>query len=40
MLSEVSSGAVLGIDIFVAEVETYIEGNVRYFGLVGLPDDG
>jgi len=39
MLSKVSSGAVLGIDAFVVEVETHIEGNVPYFGLVGLPDN-
>ncbi len=39
MLSKVSSGAVLGIDAFVVEVETHMEGNVPYFGLVGLPDN-
>lgn len=39
MLSKVSSGAVLGIDAFIVEVETHMEGNVPYFGLVGLPDN-
>lgn len=39
MLSNVLSGAVQGIDAFIVEVETHMEGNVPYFGLVGLPDN-
>ena len=39
MLSNVLSGAVHGIDAFIVEVETHMEGNVPYFGLVGLPDN-
>jgi len=39
MLSKICSGAVLGIEAFVVEVETHMEGNVPYFGLVGLPDN-
>jgi magnesium chelatase family protein len=39
MLSRIFSGAVQGIDAYMVEVETYMEGNVPYFGIVGLPDN-
>ena len=39
MLSRIFSGAVQGIDAYMVEVETFMEGNVPYFGIVGLPDN-
>jgi magnesium chelatase family protein len=39
VLSKVRSGAVQGIDAYIVEVETHMEGNVPYFGIVGLPDN-
>jgi len=39
MLSKIFSGAVQGIEAYVVEIETYMEGNVPFFGLVGLPDN-
>ncbi len=39
MLSRIISGAVQGIDAYLVEIETYLEGNVPYFGMVGLPDN-
>ncbi len=39
MISKVFTAALMGIDAFQVEVETNIEGNVPYFGIVGLPDN-
>ena len=39
MLSKVRSGALHGIDAYIVEVETHMEGNMPYFGIVGLPDN-
>ena len=39
MLSKVLSSVVHGIDAYIVEVETHMEGNVPYFGIVGLPDN-
>ena len=39
MLSKVQSAAVHGIDAYSIEVETHLEGNVAFFGIVGLPDN-
>jgi magnesium chelatase family protein len=39
MLSKVLSSGVHGIDAYTVEVETHMEGNVPYFGIVGLPDN-
>ncbi len=39
MISKVFSAALLGIDAYLVEVETHMEGNVPYFGIVGLPDN-
>lgn len=39
MLSKVISCALHGIDAYQVEVETHLEGNVAYFGIVGLPDN-
>ena len=39
MLSKVRSGALQGIDAYIVEVETHMEGNMPYFGIVGLPDN-
>jgi magnesium chelatase family protein len=39
MLSKVRSGAVYGVDAYLVDVETYMEGNVPFFGIVGLPDN-
>ena len=39
MISKVLSAAVMGIDAYLVEVETHIEGNMPYFGIVGLPDN-
>ena len=39
MLSKVLSAAVYGIDAYIVEVETHMEGNVPYFNIVGLPDN-
>ncbi|MBD3224184.1 MAG: magnesium chelatase, partial [Caldithrix sp.] len=39
MISKVYSSGLMGIDAFPVEVETHIEGNVPYFGIVGLPDN-
>ncbi len=39
MISRVYSAALMGIDAYPVEVETHMEGNVPYFGIVGLPDN-
>jgi magnesium chelatase family protein len=39
MMSKVFTAALMGIDAYPIEVETNIEGNVPYFGIVGLPDN-
>lgn len=39
MISKILSAAVMGIDAYPVEVETHIEGNVPFFGIVGLPDN-
>ncbi len=39
MLSKVLSAAVCGIDAYIVEIETHMEGNVPYFNIVGLPDN-
>ena len=39
MLSKVKSCAIHGIDAYLVEVETHMEGNVVFFGIVGLPDN-
>jgi magnesium chelatase family protein len=39
MLSKIKSGAVQGIDAYIMEIETHMEGNVPFFGIVGLPDN-
>jgi len=39
MLSKVRCAALHGIDAYIVEVETHMEGNVPYFGMVGLPDN-
>jgi magnesium chelatase family protein len=39
MISKIFSAALMGIDAYVVEVETHIEGNIPYFGIVGLPDN-
>jgi hypothetical protein len=38
MLSKVKSGAVYGVDADLVDVETYMEGNVPFFGIVGLKE--
>lgn len=38
MLSKVLSAAVLGIDAYVVEVETHLEGQLPAFATVGLPE--
>jgi magnesium chelatase family protein len=38
MLSKVLSSAVHGIDAYIVEVETHMEGNIPSFTIVGLPD--
>ncbi|MGD9486781.1 MAG: YifB family Mg chelatase-like AAA ATPase [Calditrichaceae bacterium] len=39
MISKVYSAALMGINAYQVEVETHLEGNVPYFGIVGLPDN-
>lgn len=39
MISKVYTAALIGIDAYKVEVETHTEGNVPYFGIVGLPDN-
>ncbi len=39
MISKVLTSAVMGIDAYLVEVETHIEGNVPFFTIVGLPDN-
>ncbi len=39
MISKITSAAVLGIEAHPVEVETHIEGNIPFFGIVGLPDN-
>jgi magnesium chelatase family protein len=39
MLSKVHSSAINGIDAYIVEVETHMEGNVPSFHMVGLPDN-
>lgn len=39
MISKVYTAALMGIDAYTVEVETHIEGNVPFFGIVGLPDN-
>ena len=39
MLSKINSCAIQGIDAYIVEVETHMEGNVAYFTIVGLPDN-
>ena len=39
MLSKILSAAVCGIDAYLVEIETHMEGNVPYFNIVGLPDN-
>jgi magnesium chelatase family protein len=39
MLSKVLGAAVCGIDAYIVEIETHMEGNVPYFNIVGLPDN-
>jgi len=39
MLSKILSSAVLGIDAYIVEVESHLEGAVPYFTTVGLPDN-
>lgn len=39
MLSKINSCAIHGIDAYIVEVETHMEGNVAYFTIVGLPDN-
>ncbi|MCB0280983.1 MAG: YifB family Mg chelatase-like AAA ATPase [Calditrichaeota bacterium] len=39
MISKVYTAALMGIDAYQIEVETHTEGNVPYFGIVGLPDN-
>ena len=39
MLSKVQSSAIIGIDAFIVEVETHMEGNIPSFHMVGLPDN-
>jgi len=39
MLSKVHSSAISGIDAYIVEVETHMEGNVPSFHMVGLPDN-
>ena len=39
MISKVFSAGLMGIDAYIVEVETNIEGNVPFFGIVGLPDN-
>jgi len=38
MLAKVKSGAVLGIDAYIVEVEAHLEGSLPHFATVGLPD--
>ena len=38
MISKIYSAALMGIDAYMVEVKTHIEGNIPYFGIVGLPD--
>ena len=39
MLSKINSCAIHGIDAYIVEVETHMEGRVPYFTIVGLPDN-
>ncbi|MBN2423876.1 MAG: YifB family Mg chelatase-like AAA ATPase [Calditrichaceae bacterium] len=39
MISKIISAALMGIDAFPVEVETHMEGNMPFFGIVGLPDN-
>jgi magnesium chelatase family protein len=39
MLSKVLGAAICGIDAYIVEIETHMEGNVPYFNIVGLPDN-
>jgi len=39
MLSKINSCAIQGIDAYIVEVETHMEGHVPYFTIVGLPDN-
>jgi magnesium chelatase family protein len=39
MLSKVHSSAIMGIDAYIVEVETHMEGNIPSFHMVGLPDN-
>lgn len=38
MFSKVLSAAVLGIDAYIVEVETHLEGQLPHFAMVGLPE--
>ena len=38
MLAKILSGAVLGIDAYIVDVEVDLSLGVAYFGIVGLPD--
>ncbi len=38
MFSKILSAAVLGIDAYIVEVETHLEGQLPYFAMVGLPE--
>ncbi|MFQ5651361.1 MAG: YifB family Mg chelatase-like AAA ATPase [bacterium] len=38
MFSKILSAAVLGIDAYLVEVETHLEGKLPYFAMVGLPE--
>lgn len=39
MISKILSAGLMGIDAYMVEVETHIEGGMPYFGIVGLPDN-
>jgi magnesium chelatase family protein len=39
MLSKVHSSAISGIDAYIVDVETHMEGNIPSFHMVGLPDN-
>ena len=39
MLSKVQTSAIMGIDAYIVEVETHMEGNIPSFHMVGLPDN-
>lgn len=38
MIAKIFTAALMGIDAYKVEVEIHMEGNIPFFGIVGLPD--